>query len=231
MSLLDGYLGYNQILVHEKDQDKTAFTTPWGTFQYAKMPFGLKNVRATFQWAMDITFANEKDVFLVVYLYDLTVFSNSYDEHLHHLRIDFQKCREFRISLNPKKSLFSMEEGKLLGHIISKDVILIDPSRVEAIQQVDFLYNKKEIQAFNGKMNFLRRFIPNLAEHLHELTNMLKKDSTVKWTEEAMKSFNLVKLALTTAHVLISPNYTHDFIIFSFASERTLAAVFMQKKD
>lgn len=51
MSLLDGYFGYNQILVHEKDQDKTAFTTPWGTFQYAKMPFGLKNAKATFQWS------------------------------------------------------------------------------------------------------------------------------------------------------------------------------------
>ena len=89
MSLLDGYLGYNQILVHEKDQDKTAFTTPWGTFQYAKIPFGLKNTGANFQQAMDISFANEKYVFLVVYLDDLTVFSGSDDEHLHHLRVFF----------------------------------------------------------------------------------------------------------------------------------------------
>ena len=66
MSLLDGYSGYNQILVHKKDEDKTAFTTPCGTFQYAKMPFGLKNVGATFQRAMDIAFTNEKDVLLVV---------------------------------------------------------------------------------------------------------------------------------------------------------------------
>ena len=203
MSLLDGYLGYNRILVHEKDQDKTAFTTPWGTFQYAKMKFGLKNVGATFQWAMDITFANEKDVFLVAYLNDLIVFSGSDDEHLHHLRIVFQKCREFGIYLNPRKSLFAMEEGKIIIHIISKYGIRIDPSRVEAIQQIDFPRSKNEIQAFNGKMNFLRRFIPNLAKHLCELTNMLKKDNTVKWTEDAMKYFNLVKLALTLATVLI----------------------------
>jgi len=64
-----------------------------------------------------------------------------------------------------------MDEGKLLGHIISKDGIHINPSRVEAIQQIYFSHNKKEIQAFNGKMNFLHRFIPNLAENLHELTN------------------------------------------------------------
>jgi len=127
MSLLDGYVGYNQILVHEKDQDKTAFTTPWGTFQYAKMPFGLKNVGATFQQAMDITFSNEKDVFLVVYLDDLTMFSCSDNENLHHLRIVFQKCRKFEIYLNPMKSILSMDEGKILGHIISKDGIRIDP--------------------------------------------------------------------------------------------------------
>ena len=112
---------------------------------------------------MAITFANEKDVFLVFYLDDLTVFSGSDDEHLHHLRVVFMRCRNFGISLNPKKSMFGMDEGKLLGHIISKDGIHIDPSRVEAIQHIDLPCKKKEIRAFNGKMNFLCRFIPNLA--------------------------------------------------------------------
>eukprot|EP00253_Pinus_taeda_P036414 PITA_36414 len=83
---------------------------------------------------MDIAIANKKDIFLVVYLDDLTMFSGSDDEHIHHLRIVFQRCRKFGVSLNPKKSLFAMEEGKLLGHIISKEGIHIDPSRVEAIQ-------------------------------------------------------------------------------------------------
>jgi len=195
------------------------------------MPFGLKNVGVTFEWAMDIDFTNEKDVLLVVYLDDLKLFSRSNDEHLHHLRIVFQKCRQFGISLNPNKSLFSMEGGKLPDHIIYKDGIRIDHSMVEAIHQIDFLCNKKEIQAFNGKMNFVHRFIPNLAEHLRESTNMLKKEKNMKWTEDAMKYFNLVKLALTTAPILISSDYTHDFIIFSFASEQTLAMVLMQKKD
>ena len=90
---------------------------------------------------------------------------------------------------------------------------------------------KKEIQAFNGKMNFLHRFVPNLAEHLREITNMLKKDSVVKWTEEAIKSFNLVKLALSSAPILISPDYSQDFILFSFASDHTMAVVLMQKRD
>ena len=87
---------------------------------------------------MDIAFANEKDVFLVVYLDDLTIFSNSDEEHLYHLKIVFQRCRKCGISLNPKKSLFAMDEEKLLGHIISKESIHIDPARVEAIQKIDF---------------------------------------------------------------------------------------------
>ena len=90
---------------------------------------------------MDIAFLNKKDVFLVVYLDDVIVFSRSDDKHLHHLRIVFQKCNKFSISLNPKKSLFSMEEGKILGYIISKYGIRIDPSRIEAIQQLDFPRN------------------------------------------------------------------------------------------
>ena len=107
------------------------------------MPFGLKNAWTTFQRAMDITFANEKDVFLVIYLDDLTIFYKFDEEHLHHLRIVFQRCRKFGISMNPKRSLFAMEQGKLLGHIISKNGIHIDPARVEAIQQLDFRRNKK----------------------------------------------------------------------------------------
>eukprot|EP00253_Pinus_taeda_P027018 PITA_27018 len=164
------------------------------------MPFGLKNAGATFQRAMDVAFANEKDVFLVVYLDDLTVFSNSDEEHLYHLKIVFQRCRKYGISLNPKKSLFAMDEGKLLGHIISKDGIRIDPARVEAIQQIEQPRNRKEIQSFNGKLNFLRRFIPNLAEHLREITSMLKKDSQQALAlVEALKDF---RVYILHSHIL-----------------------------
>jgi hypothetical protein len=83
--------------------------------------------------------------------------------------------------LNPNKSLFGLEEGKLLGHIISKEGIKIDPSRIEAIQKLEHPRNIKELQYFIGKINFLRRFIPNLAELLRNITNMLKKDTKIKW--------------------------------------------------
>lgn len=94
------------------------------------MPFELKNVGATFQLAMDIAFAKEIHDFLVIYLDDLMAFSKSDQEHLDHLKQVFVICRKYGISLNPKKSLFGLEEGKLLGHIISKYGIRIDPDRI-----------------------------------------------------------------------------------------------------
>jgi len=86
----------------------------------------------------------------------------------------FFKCRKYGISLNPKKSLFGLKEGRLLGHIISKDGIRIDPARIEVILQIPHPRNVKELQAFLGKINFLRRFISNLAELIRLLNNMLK---------------------------------------------------------
>lgn len=231
ISLLDGFSGFNQILVHPNDQDKTTFTTPWGMFKYVKMHFWLKNVGATFQRAMDIAFAKEIHDFLVVYLDDLTPFSKSDSQHLKHLRQIFITCRKFGISLNLKKSLFALEEVRLLGHIISKDGTRIDPERIQAILQIPYPRNIKELQGFLGKINFLRRFIPNLADSMMLLSNMLKKDAKVRWSLEAKQAFESIKAALTQAPVLTSPQFDRDFIIFSFASEHTIATVLLQKDD
>ena len=84
--MLDGFSGYNQIMVHPDDQEKTTFTTPWGTFMYAKIPFGLMNAGENFQSSMDIAFSDEKDKFIFIYLDDITLYSVSDKEHLKHLR-------------------------------------------------------------------------------------------------------------------------------------------------
>jgi len=183
---------------------------------YLKMPFGLMNAGETFQRAMDIAFAKEIHDFLVVYQDDITVFSKSDNEHLDHLRRVFIKCKKIGISLNPKKTLFGLEEGKLLGHIISKDGIRIDPARIEAILNITHPRNIKELQSFLGKINFLRRFISNLSELIRELNNMLKKDSALKWIVEAKQSIKAIKEALTKTPVLISPDFQKDFTFFSF---------------
>ena len=89
-------------------------------FMYGKMAFGLINAGATFQRAMDNDFVGERDKLVIIYLDDITVFSKSDEDHLQHLKQVFNKCRKFGLSLNPKKSFFVIEEGKLLGHIVSE---------------------------------------------------------------------------------------------------------------
>jgi hypothetical protein len=120
--------------------------------------------------------------------------------------------------IKSQENSFGLEEGKLLGYIISKDGIKIDPIRIVAIQKLDHPRNIKELQSFIEKINFMRGFIPNLAELLKNITNMLKKNTKIKWNTEAKQSFKQVNQALTQAHVLISPNYTKDFYLFSFSS-------------
>jgi len=145
MSFLDGFSGFNQISVHLDDQEKTAFTTPWGTFMYAKIPFGLMNAGATFQRAMDIAFVGEKDKFVLIYLDDIIVYSSSHQNYLQHLKKVFLKCRRFGILVNPQKSQFSLNEGKLLGHIVYATGIQIDPERAKAIQALTVPRSKKVI--------------------------------------------------------------------------------------
>jgi hypothetical protein len=213
----------------EEYKKKMTFTTPWGTFMYENMHFGIMNAGETFQRVMDITFVGEKDRFMVIYLDDITVFSTFDDQHLQHLKQTFEKCRRYDISLNPKKSHFSMEEGKLLGHIVSPEGIKIDPERVNAIKKIGIPRNKKSIQSFIGKINFLRRFIPNFVEIIKYITDMLKKDVEIKWILEAKESFEKIKKTLIKALVLINTNYSKEFFIFPFASEDTIVVVLLQR--
>ena len=127
----------------------------------------------------------------------------------------FKKCRKFGISLNPKKSLFSMKEGKLVGHIISWEGIKIDPKRVEAIRKIELPRNKVEVQSFLGKVNFLRRFIAAFAEIVRYINNMLGKDKEIKWTPKAKQPFEYIKKAIYESPVLASPDFSKYFLIFS----------------
>ena len=133
MSFLDGNLGYNQVMVNEKYRLKNNFTMKWGTFSYRRMPFGLIDARAMFQWVMDEAFKGLINKCIVIYMDELMVFSKDQSTHIADLRYVFNKCHKYGISLNPKKCSFNITKRKLLWHAISEDKISIDPDRVEAI--------------------------------------------------------------------------------------------------
>jgi hypothetical protein len=131
MSMLDGFSGYNQVIVVEEDRPKRTFVTPWGTYAYIRIPFGFKNAGATFLRAMDHAFKYFVGKSMVDYQYDLTIYSKSREIHLTHLRHIFEKCRIYGISLIPKKCLFSITEGNFLGHAVRKQGIYINPEIIK----------------------------------------------------------------------------------------------------
>ena len=124
-----------------------------------------------------------------------------------------------------------MQEGKLLGHIVSIEGIKIDQERVKAILKISIPRNKKGMESFLGKINFLRWFIPNFAEIIKPIIEMLKKDKEVKWSAEARSSFERIKHALGESLALISPYFSKKFLPFSFAYENTLASFPLQKNS
>ena len=131
--------------------------------------------------------------------------------------------------MNPAKLVLGIEEGKLLGHIINKDGVKVDPERIEAIQKIPLPINVKGLQSLNGHINFIRRFIPNMAEIMNPMQTLLKKDVKFIWTDEGRNAFDTIKDGITRSPVLVSSDYTKDFMIFSFASEDTIAGVLLQK--
>lgn len=231
MSMMDGFSGYNQVLVDEKEQFKTAFTTPWGTYVYVRMPFGLMNAGATFQRAMDVAFKQFIDKFMVVYQDDLTAYSKRTEDHCGHLEKFFVKALEYGVSLNPRKCAFGVKEGKLLGHIVSKEGVKIDPERVAAIDKVLKPKSVKGIQSFFGQVNFLRRFVTNFAEISRPISKMLKKGAKINCEGDPSTAFQEIKHAIKNAPVLRTPNYEKPMHIFSFASFHTVAAVLLQKNE
>lgn len=126
---------------------------------------------------MDLAFKELINKIILIYLDDLIVFSKHQEDHFDHLELVFQKCLEFGISLNPKKCIFGVPQGKLLGHIVSKEGVSIDPDRFKAIKHLPLPVNKKGVQSFLGKFNFVGRFISDFAGIIRPITLMLKKET------------------------------------------------------
>ncbi|GJR39477.1 reverse transcriptase domain-containing protein [Tanacetum coccineum] len=158
---LDGFSGYFQIPIDPKDQEKTTFTCPYGTFAYRRMPFGLCNAPGTFQRCMMAIFHDMIEKTMEVFMDDFSVFGDSFSTCLTHLEKMLKRCEDTNLSLNWEKSHFMVKEGIVLGHKISKSGIEVDRAKVEVIAKLPHPTTVKGVRSFLG-MRFLRRFIPGL---------------------------------------------------------------------
>jgi hypothetical protein len=172
---MDCFSGYNQIQIHLADQYKTTFMTPWGTLSYCVMPFGLKNVDATFQRAMTYVFHDLAHIILA-YLDGLTTRSKKHTQHLDDLRTIFHRYRQYNICLNPLKCVFCITTGSLLGFIVSQCSITVDPVKVQAIKKIPPTWNLCQLQNLQGKANFLRCFVPDYGTRAHGFLRLLHHD-------------------------------------------------------
>ncbi|MCO5573173.1 hypothetical protein L7F22_026939 [Adiantum nelumboides] len=200
-SFLDGYFGYNQITIALEDQAKTAFIIEFGVFAFRVMAFGLTNALATFQRLKNTTFKEYLRDFCEAFLDDLYIYS-SWEEHLSCLQKVFEKCRLYCISLNPFKCQYWVKHGVILGHIVSKNGISTDESKIKVILKLPPPHNYKGVQRFMGHVGYYRRFILLFAEIARPLYKLLIE---FKWTEECDQAYKVLKKALASAPILRAP--------------------------
>jgi hypothetical protein len=157
ISFFDGNAGYNQIFIAEENIYKMAFRCPGfvGLFEWVVMTFGLKNVGATYQRAMNLIFHDLLGIIIEVYIDDIVVKSPILFYHLANLCLAFERMRHFGLKMNPLKCAFGVSAGKFLGFIIHENGIEIDPRKIEAIQKVQAPTYKRDVQKLIGKVNFL----------------------------------------------------------------------------
>ena len=133
-SFMDGFSSYNQIKMAPKDMEKTIFITQWGTFYYKVMPFGLKNVGATYKRAMVALFHHMIHHEIEVHVDDMIARLQNEEENLDHLHKMFERFKKYKLRLNPNKCTFGVRPGKLLGFVVSGKGIEVDLEKVKAIQ-------------------------------------------------------------------------------------------------
>lgn len=230
-SKIDLRSGYHQIRVKEEDIQKTAFRTRYGHFEYLVMPFGVTNAPAVFMDYMNRIFHPFLDRFVVVFIDDILIYSKNKEEHKDHLRQVLQVLREKVLVANAAKCDFWLEEVKFLGHVISKEGIAVDPSKVEAVIAWERPKTVTEVRSFVGLAGYYRRFIEGFAKIAGPLTKLTRKNQPFAWTEDCEQSFHEMKRRLTTAPVLTLPQDNVPYEVYCDASYLGLGCVLMQNRQ
>jgi hypothetical protein len=228
MTTIDLKSGYWQISVRESDRDKTCFTSPFGTFRFKRMPFGLKNSGATFQRLIDRFRNGLNDIAILAYLDDLIIVWPSFQKHISDLKQVFERLKHFGLRANRSKCCFARESINYLGHVITKDGIRVNPLKVEAIVKMIPPNNVKKLKSFIQMCSWFRRFVPDFSDVARPLTDLLKKNATWNWSTRQQAAFDDLKKFLTTAPVLRQADETLPFKIRTDASNYALGAVLLQ---
>ncbi|KAM5558017.1 hypothetical protein ABKV19_019986, partial [Rosa sericea] len=237
---LDGYSGYNQIAIAHEDQEKTTFTlkrrikmllSPFGTFAYRRMPFGLCNAPGTFQRCMVSIFSDFIEKIIEVFMDDFSVFGKDFENCLGNLELILQRCEDTNLVLNWEKCHFMVKQGIVLGHIVSKRGIEVDKAKVDLVKYLPNPTSVREVRSFLGHAGFYRRFIKDFSRISRPLCRLLQKEVAFEFDEDCKKAFNTLKELLTSAPIMLPPDWSRPFEIMCDASDYAIGAVLGQRKD
>src|SRR3954464_1844963 len=198
----------------EDDEEHTSFITPYGVFFYRTMPFGLKSVGATYQWMMQACLKEQININVHVYVDDIVIKTYSASTLLDDLRKTFATLNKYRIKLNPKKCVFGVPAGKLLGYMVSSRGIEANPEKVQALARMEEPTDIKGVQQLTGKLAALSRFINRLGERTLPFYQLLRKGEKFEWTEEARKVFADLKKTLSIQPILAVPKEKEKLYLY-----------------
>ncbi|CAN6542444.1 unnamed protein product [Malus baccata var. baccata] len=228
---LDGYSGYNQIVIAPEDQEKTTFTCPFGTFAYRRMPFGLCNAPATFQRCMVSIFSDYVEKIIEIFMDDFSVFGNSFDHCLNNLTLLLKRCVETNLVLNWEKCHFMVKQGIVLGHIISEKGIEVDKSKVDLVRHLPSPTSVREVRSFLGHAGFYRRFIKDFSKIAQPLCRLLQKEVVFEFDDACSTTFKHLKEALTSAPIITPPDWSLPFELMCDALDYAIGAILGQRKN
>lgn len=227
---LDLKSGYFQLRVEPADEEKTAFVTRFGTFQFRVLPMGMANAPSTFQRAMQQVFGELVDTSVLIYLDDILIFSKTVQQHVEHLREVLRRLRQHQFLLAPSKCVVGQPSVVFLGHQVSAEAVAVEDAKVEAIRQWPRPKNRTDVQRFLGFANFYRNFVPRFADIAAPLTSLLRKDAQPFVLGDAGRAaFHILKAKLMNAPVLAMPRQGVPFVVTVDASDIAVGAVLEQE--
>jgi len=228
---LDLRSAYNLIRIREGDEWKTAFVTPTGHYEYLVMPYGLVNAPSVFQDFMHEVLREFLHRSVLVYIDDILIYSRSLAEHRRHVAEVLQRLRSHHLFLKAEKCTFHQPSVHFLGYIIDHSGVRMDERKVTAVREWPIPSTIKELQRFLGFANFYRRFIQHYSSITGPLTNLLRgKPKSLSWTPAATQAFETLKIAFTTAPLLVHPDPELPFIVEVDASTTGVGAVLSQQQ-